>query len=120
MMRVSHGSILLKDSVAPENLVPIFQCNEKHFSDISSAIDCSFVQDYQRRYILKTGAQPNHYFRCEFLSLLNAIFFIDITTIYCPHPIVYLRVRDLVNVEKLLIRNEDLLASEMNHTDAQR
>ena len=34
-------------------------------------IDCSFIENHQRRYALGTGTQANHYF----LSLLNATFF---------------------------------------------
>ena len=74
MMRVRPNTILLKDSVTTENLIPIFQHNGKHFFDINSMIECSFIQDYQERYTLGTDTQLNHYFRWEFSSLLNGTF----------------------------------------------
>lgn len=52
-MRVWLGVIPSKEPVTPENFIPIFQCNGKHFSD---------------------GIQPYRYFLWEFSSMLNAIF----------------------------------------------
>ena len=106
MMRVRPSTILLKDPVATENLILIFQCNGKHFLNINSMINCSFIHDYQRHYTLGTGTQPNHYFRWEFSSLLNATFYIGISTIYYLHPII-LRVIDTINVNELFIRKEN-------------
>ena len=69
-------------------------------------IDCSFTQDYQRRYTLGTGTQPNHYFRWEFSSLFNATFFIGISTIYWSHSML-LRVIDIIDVKELFIQKEN-------------
>ena len=105
-MRVRPSTILLEDSVAIESLLSTFQCNEKHFFDINSMINCSFVQNYQWHYALGIGNQSNHYFLWNFLSLVNTIFSIGISTIYCPYPII-LRVLDTINVKELLIRKEN-------------
>ena len=110
MMRVRPSTIKLKDPVATENLIPIFQCNVKHFFDMNSIIDSSSIQDYQRRYTLGTGTQANHYFRRKFLSLLNATFFIGISTIYSPHSLI-LRVIDTINIKELFIRKRILMVS---------
>ena len=80
------NTILLKDSVITENFILIFQCNGKHFFDINSMINCSFVQNHQRHYTLGTNIQQNHYFRWKSLSLPNSTSFIDISTIYCSYP----------------------------------
>ena len=84
MRRVRPSIILLKDSVATENLIPLFQCNGKHFFDINSMIDCSFIQDYQRRYTLGTQT-PNQTitFDGNFRLCLMPTFFIGISTISC-------------------------------------
>ena len=100
------GAILLKDPVATKSFIPIFLCNGKHFLDINSMIDCHFIENHQRRYAVETGTQPNHYFLWKFSSVLNATFLIDTSTIYCPHSIV-LRIIDIINVKKFLIRKEN-------------
>ena len=107
-MRVRPGTTLLKDLVVNENLIPIFQCYRKHFFDINSMIDCSFIQDYQRCYTLGTDTQPDHYFLWEFLHLIDASRFIGISTIYCQSSII-LKVIDTINVEKLLIGKKILM-----------
>ena len=105
-MRITLSIILLKDPVATKNLIFIFQCNGKHFFGINSMINCSFIQNHQRRYALSICAQSNHYPLWKFLSLLNTTFFIGISTSYCPHPII-LRVIDTINLKELLIRKEN-------------
>ena len=44
MVRVRPSIILLKDPLAAESLIPIFQRNGKHFFDINSMINCSLVK----------------------------------------------------------------------------
>ena len=53
-------------------------------------IEYSFIENEQRHYVLRRGTQPNH----SFLSLLNATFFIGISTIYWPHSIVFRILRE--------------------------
>ena len=104
---MKSGIILMKDPVAIESLISIFQCNEKHFFDTNSVIDCSFIQNHQRCYTLGTGTQLDHYFRWKFSSLPNAILFIGISKTDCPHSVI-LKVIDIANVRKLLILKENL------------
>ena len=55
MMRVRVGAILLKCPVITENVIPIFQHNEKHFFDVNGMIDCSLIQDHQGCETTRTG-----------------------------------------------------------------
>ena len=82
--------------VATENLIAIIRCNEKQFFDINSMINYSLIQNHQQRYALGEGTQLNHSFLWKFLSLLNPILFIGISTTYCPYPIT-LTVIDTIN-----------------------
>ena len=104
-MGVRPSILLLKDLATTKNLISIFQCNEKHFFDINSMIDCSFVQDHQWHYTLGTGAPPSHYFLWKFSSLLN-VTLVSIRTIDYPHSII-LRVIDTANGRKLLTWKEN-------------
>ena len=69
-------------------------------------IDCSFIENHQRHYALGTDTQSNHYFLWKFSSLLNATFFIGISTTYCPHSIVLIIVEP-INVKKFLVWKEN-------------
>ena len=105
-MWVRPSTILLKDPVASEKFIPIFKCKGKHFFDINNMINCSFIQNHQRRDAVGTATQLNHYFLWKFLFLLNVTFFIGIGTTDCPHPII-LRVIGITNVKELPIWKEN-------------
>ena len=105
-MQVRLDAILLKGPVVTENVIPIFQHNGKHFSDINSMIGCYLIQDHRRCDTLRTGTQPDYYFLCELLHLLYATLSIGISVITCPHSIV-LRIIDTINVKILLIGKEN-------------
>lgn len=41
---------------------PIFQSNEKQFSDVNNMIDCSLIQGYQDRYAVGLFTTPSRHF----------------------------------------------------------